>query len=404
MRLGLSFRLFGTLTLAMAAGLATVRAQSRPPVPAMAQAPAKGPASQAHKACAACHKNHHAGKDAKLTRAATDQLCLSCHEGANAAPSVDTAPKLPSWSGQGSGHLKGRFSSRRAETYVRTARDSRSRLVRLGQDCSGCHDSHGKERGKLRTTAFDVRGQLLDRRPQFVAELCFGCHAGQEAAPLASGNPDLGPLFGQGAASSHRLGATAASRPELPSLRTSAFQGRIDCTSCHDNPDAAGARGPHVSANAALLKAPFGREKDLARLGSRANDLCYLCHDKQSILANQSFPFHAQHLNGFTGSGPASSIGKAPALSEAAAVLGIRSPRDFRPGRGGAYLPGYGEPATCATCHASHGSLRQPALIEFDRSVVSPSSVGAPSFQRAGLGHGTCTLTCHGYDHVQTRY
>ncbi|MDP1832597.1 MAG: cytochrome c3 family protein [Geothrix sp.] len=383
--------------------------QAPVPVPAQGLARAKVGASSVHRNCAACHKGHKGAmggmtlKGSRPGRGTIDQICLSCHEGLNAAPTADGAPKLPAWSGQGSGHLKNRFSSRRAETYSRAVKAG-TRTVRLAQDCSGCHDPHGKERGRLRATAFDTRGQLVDRKPMSVAEVCFGCHAGPEAAPLPSGHPDLGSLFAKGAASSHAIGSTAAARPELPSLRTSAFQGRLDCVSCHDNPDPAGARGPHVSPHASLLKAPFGREKDLARLGERVNDLCFLCHDKQSITANQSFPFHAQHLNGFTNSGSGSTRPQASAFSEAAAVLGIRSPKDRGPGRGGAYMPGYGEPATCATCHASHGSLRQAALIEFDRSVVTASSVGGPSFQRAGLGRGTCTLTCHGHDHVQTRY
>nr|WP_243316783.1 cytochrome c3 family protein [Geothrix paludis] len=373
---------------------------------ASAKAPTRSGISLVHGACLTCHKNHRgSGRTSqKPAREATDQLCLSCHEGTNTAPSEGFAPKLSSWSGQGSGHTKERFSSRRPGTYVRSVQVNPSRQIRLTQDCSGCHDPHGKERGKLRNTAFDDRGRLLDRHPQSTADICFGCHAGPEAAPLTSGNADIGQLFGKGAPSSHGIGATAASHPELPSLRASAFQGRLDCTSCHDNPDPTGARGPHFSINAALLKASFGHEKDMGRLGERANDLCHLCHDRQSILANQSFPFHAQHLSGFTNSGSMAAQRQVPTLSEAAAVLGLRSPKDLRPGRSGAFQPGYGEPTACATCHASHGSLRQAALIEFDRSVVTASSVGGPSFQRSGLGHGTCTLSCHGYDHVQTRY
>ena len=334
-----------------------------------------------------------------------DQICLSCHEGLNTqAAARESAPKLPSWSGEGSDHLLGRPGARKMEIFIRTVQ-ANGRTIRVGQGCNGCHDPHGKERGRLRATAFDARGQLVERKPQFVAEVCFGCHAGSEAAPLTHGSSDVGQLFSRGISSGHSLGATAASRPELPSLRTSAFQGKVDCISCHDNPDPTGARGPHASSFSSLLKAGFGREKDLARLGTRANDLCYLCHDRQSIAANQSFAYHNQHMTGFTQSGSgASKRAASSGLAEAAAILGVRSAKDLRPGRGGAYLPGYGEPSTCATCHVSHGSMRQAALIEFDRAVVSPSSMGSVSFQRSGLGHGTCTLTCHGYDHIQTRY
>jgi hypothetical protein len=389
-------------------GLGTVLGAQSLPNPSLAQplARPKAGASLTHRKCAACHVGHKGAglaRKAKVQKATLDQICIACHEGPSLAPTAEGAPKLPTWNGQGSAHLSGRFGTRRAGEYSRTFRQG-AKTLRLVMDCSGCHDPHGKERGRLRTTAFDSRGQLLNRPPQAVAEVCFGCHAGTEAAPLASSQADIGALFAMGIASGHTIGATAKGRPELPSLRTSAFQEPLDCGSCHGNPDPSGALGPHVSPNVALLKAPFGREKDLALLGERANDLCFTCHDKQSILANQSFAFHAQHLNGFTSTGSAASQKRNPALSEAVALLGVRSSRDLRPGRAGAYLPGFGEPTTCATCHAAHGSTRAAALIEFDRSVVSPSSVGAPSFQRTGLGHGTCTLTCHGYDHAQTRY
>lgn len=370
--------------------------------------------STAHQLCNNCHRGHKGvvatasmvaqGKVTKGNRANTaDQVCLSCHEGLNVGTTLNAAPKLPPAGGEVSGHLKDRLSNRKADGYTRMVKVG-SKQVRLTQACGGCHDPHGKEAGRLRTLAFDIRGQVLDRRTQSVADLCFGCHAGPEAAPLSGAEADIGKFFTRSVASGHAIGATATGRPELPSLRTSTFQGRLDCVSCHDNPDPSGARGPHTSTNVALLKAPFGREKDLARLGERVNDLCYLCHDRRSIASNQSFPFHNQHLTGFTQSASNPSKRKGAGLAEASAMLGIRSARDLRPGRGGAFMPGLGEPATCATCHASHGSLRQAALIEFDRSVVIASAMGGISFQQSGLGHGSCTLSCHGYDHVQTRY
>lgn len=362
--------------------------------------------SQVHKACATCHRSHNVprGGEKKLIKTASvDALCLPCHEPGKSAFMTELAPKLPAWTGgEGSGHLKGRFSSRRTESYSRVVTSDTGQRVQLAQDCAACHDSHGRERGKLRRLGFDNRGQLLDRRPQSVAEVCFGCHAGQEAALLRTSGPDLGLLFAKGAMSSHRIGATAAGRPELPSLRSGLLSGGLDCTSCHDNPDPGGARGPHASPHVALLKASYGRERDMARLGERVNDLCLVCHDRASIFANQSFGFHAQHLKGFTTS--TSTAGRMGVQQEAQAALGIRTVRDLRSARAGGFIAGRGEPTACATCHASHGSLRQPSLVEFDTSVVSPSSLGAPIFQRTSLGHGTCTLSCHGYDHVQTRY
>lgn len=371
---------------------------------------AQGASGELHRACVSCHKGHKGvmggTQTAKLPRAkggSQDQLCATCHDGLAAATAVKGAIRMPILTPQGSGHLKNPLLPKRGDAYERVVRTP-TRTFRLTQSCSGCHDPHGKQRGKLRATAFDARGQLLDRAPMNAAEVCFGCHAGPDAASLPTSAPDLGQLFGKGAVSTHGIGTTADRRPDLPSLRATAYRGALDCTSCHDNPDPNGARGPHASTNPSLLKAAYGREKDLARLGERANDLCFLCHDRQSILANQSFSWHAQHLSGFTSGGARGLRPSSDGRAEAVALLGIRSAKDLRPGRAGALQPGYGEPTTCATCHASHGSNRQASLIEFDRSVVSPSSVGGLSFQRFGLAQGSCTLSCHGYDHVQTRY
>ena len=370
----------------------------------------QGGLSTAHRACASCHTSHHearggmVARSMKAARPGGDALCLACHAAPPSTQIAEGAPRLPTWEGQGSGHGQARIPAQRGESFSRIVRGN-GKTVHLVEGCSGCHDPHGKERGRLRTTGFDAQGQLLSRRPVSVAEVCFGCHAGPEATRLPSGsNPDLGIPFAKGAQSSHGIGATAASRPDLPSLRATPFRGPLDCTSCHDNPDPAGPRGPHASPHVALLKAAYGQEKDLGRLGERVNDLCYGCHDRHSIAANQSFPFHAQHLEGFTNNPSRPDQRQGSGFFRATLALGLRSPRDLRPGRSGAYLPGYGEPTPCATCHAAHGAPRSPSLIEFDRSVVSASSLGGILFQRSGLGHGSCTLSCHGYDHVQTRY
>ena len=357
----------------------------------------KAKTSLAHSDCRTCHKTHSPVRGrAALLRDTTESLCMKCHQGSPAAP--DGAPRFAPWLGSGSRHLKNQPRSRAME-YKRVVRDG-ARQITLRQDCSACHDAHGKETGKLGANAFDARGRSIGRRPVSTAEICFGCHAGPEPAPTTNLEPDMGPLFSKGAASAHIIGATAADRNDLPSLRGSAFMGKLDCTSCHDNPDPAGPRGPHQSPFNALLRAGYGRERDAGSIGGRSNDLCYLCHDRRSIEANQSFPLHREHLNGFTGVQPRG--GRDVFLNPVPPPA--RGLRDPRPGRGGRALDGFGEPTSCATCHDPHGSRKDPGLIRFDRSVVTPSSVGGVDFIKTGLRQGSCTLTCHGYDHVQTKY
>lgn len=362
--------------------------------------------SPAHQDCSrSCHRPHQVpmGRRIGSKDFNSENLCLSCHQGQPAMPSADRAPRLPTVGAEVSSHLKAR-ARRRSVTYRREVEANGKREV-LQEDCSACHDVHGREPGMVRPLAFDTRGQLQGSKPASFSQVCFGCHAGPQAVQTARVEGDIGQRFNLGALSRHGIGVAAADRPDLPSLRGTSFQGKLDCTSCHDNPDTSGMRGPHLSPYPALLKAAYGREKDAGALTERANELCLTCHAKASLLANQSFPLHNEHITGFVGT--ANRLSKKTAVptrpGERAMPLSQLG-RDPRTGRTSGLLPGFGEPTPCATCHEPHGSLKTPALVQFDRAVVGPSSVGSVEFRRTGPRQGTCTLTCHGYDHVQTRY
>lgn len=365
-----------------------------------------------HPGClAACHQTHRPldmnGRRI-LRPVSLDAICLSCH-GGSSQPTQDLgALKLAQSSAVASRH--GMPLVKRSETAYRRAVQQGSarqagKAVSLSDDCSACHDVHGKEPGMLSRNAFDTHGQLLGIKPVNNAQRCFGCHAGPDAAPLHFSDPDLGALFGKGSLSSHGIGQTAADRPDLPSLRAGAFRGKLDCTSCHDNPDPNGARGPHASPYPFLLKASYVREGDVGNVGDRANELCFVCHDRHSIESNRSFPLHREHLSGFTGRRPAEKEHRSSTHDPVNSLpLGFRMGRASNMGGTNSLFAGFGEPTPCATCHDPHGSAKNPVLIRFDKSVVTRSSVGGMDFYRNGLGHGTCTLTCHGYDHIQTRY
>lgn len=365
------------------------------------------PTSTVHSDClGACHQTHGTKvAGGLLLRAKTETACLACHSTLAPASASVGIPQIERFAGAGSSHLGDRPKVRGIE-YRRVVRAGAGPgHIVMQQDCSGCHNPHGKGRGKLRAAAFDTQGQLVGDKPAFVAQVCFGCHAGAEATATSQTDSDLGLLFSKGARSSHFIGASAADRVDLPSLRLTTFQGKLDCTSCHDNPDRNGPRGPHSSPYPSLLKGDYGTERDAGRIGERSNELCYLCHDKKSITSNQSFPLHAEHLTGFTnGKPPGARRDTMATLQERNPMQGIRTPRDLGPGRSAPRFQGFGQPTPCSTCHDPHGSIKQPGLIRFDRSVVGPSSVGGVEFRKMGLGHGNCTLTCHGHDHVQTLY
>ena len=63
----------------------------------------------------------------------------------------------------------------------------------------------------------------------------------------------------------------------------------------------------------------------------------------------------------------------------------------------------------CTTCHDPHGvnggSLANNyALINFDTTIVGPSSSGVLRFERSSEFKGSCYLTCHGVDHNPKSY
>lgn len=95
--------------------------------------------------------------------------------------------------------------------------------------------------------------------------------------------------------------------------------------------------------------------------------LCYGCHDRNSILGDESFAEHDSHVRGHN--------------------------------------------TPCSVCHDPHGisetqgdSRNHQYLINFDINVVSPNSLGDLYWEEGvqGPGSSRCSLACHGVDHNNT--
>ena len=145
----------------------------------------------------------------------------------------------------------------------------------------------------------------------------------------------------------------------------------IYCTDCHnsdDNPNTGGAgpRGPHGSIYKPLLEEHYSTA-DFTVESSFEYALCYKCHDRNSILADDSFSEHKKHIEG--------------------------------------------EDAPCSVCHDAHGismtqgnPVNNSHLINFDINVVLPNSSGFRRFEDTGTFQGRCFLSCHGTDHNPETY
>jgi hypothetical protein len=199
---------------------------------------------------------------------------------------------------------------------------------------------------------------------QFQYEVCYKCHSVRNVADAVvdrvTGVNDVAREFAPSNASFHPV-QTQGRNMDVPSLVKDLHPtSRIYCTDCHGSDASSRAKGPHGSPFEPLLVRNY-TVTDRTGESPQAYELCYGCHTRTSVLANESFALHSKHV--------------------------------------------VDEQTPCSACHDSHGVLENAHLINFDRFIVKPSAAGAgPTFRSLGPRRGSCTLKCHGEDHNDERY
>ena len=252
--------------------------------------------------------------------------------------------------------------------------------------CADCHNPHKLRRqnavapyvsGMLRGVRGIDRNGIEIKSANYEYEVCFKCHGDfafvQEYVPRVVPNNNLRLAFEPRNPSAHPV-MEAGRNPDLPSLllpTDATASNMIYCTDCHRD-DADVSKGPHGSSYPPILRARY--ETDYGTFESPENyALCYLCHDRTSILRDDSF------RRGFSGRG----------------------------GHSGHLASG----ASCSVCHAPHGVVDDGAsgshthLINFDTRVVTAKPGRPyPIFNDLGSFRGSCNLTCHGKQHPDSSY
>lgn len=331
--------------------------------------------SMSENACRSCHESHSAPVREKLLYDRDYRLCITCHDGLTA---TDILPVL----NQASGHRVSPIAARRTDARRRSPLD---RFV----ECSDCHNPHAVAGGNFAATLNptgagpvvappamrEVSGVSISGAPvdeaRLYYEVCFKCHADRPVITRdrvlrdQESNGNVRRQFLPTAASAHPVAFPARNNAETPSLRPELRGPRfISCQDCHNNPDAAGAgglvaNGPHTSRFEPLLARRY-ETADFTAESPQAYALCYDCHDRNSILGDESFSYHRVH------------------------IVNERTP--------------------CSACHTAHGvsgsATEHSHLINFDLSIVQ----GERFFQDTGRFSGSCTLTCHGVRHVNFVY
>jgi len=238
-------------------------------------------------------------------------------------------------------------------------------------DCVDCHNPHYVT---AENKFAGVRGKRLVNQEITVskeAEVCYRCHGDSVNLPgkytnkrieFSLNNPSFHPVEGEGKNST----VISLIRPYKEKKVAPTDISILSCGDCHGNDDATGPKGPHGSRYRYILVDNFDASDNISE-GPQTYALCYRCHSRTSILANESFRYHALHIQGKS-------------------------------------VASYG--TSCFTCHNSHGSTDYKYLLKFNPAVVSPNSKGLLKFVEKGTAKfsGECFLKCHGVEHDPKSY
>jgi predicted CXXCH cytochrome family protein len=324
--------------------------------------------------CSNCHTSHAAGYAETLLRFPVEEdNCLVCHDGTVAKQDIASELTKP--------------YRHPVESFF-GVHDSEEEFFDMPRhvECHDCHDPHAAVDGVALppdtsgpsngARGVSLSGAAVDGA-RYQYEVCLRCHGDNpsEPSPIIErqhSERNLRIKIGPQNPSFHPIAAPGRN-PEVPSLLSPWTPASIIyCTDCHASDEGPGAQGPgpsgpHGSRWRFLLEREYSTG-DGTQESQNAYDLCYKCHNRNSILGDQSFPSHQKH------------------------VTDSRTP--------------------CSVCHEPHGVIASAAdassgthLINFDVSVVTPDpGSGLLQFEDLGMQQGRCYLTCHGNVHGPKEY
>lgn len=292
--------------------------------------------------CAGCHRGH-GKKGTSMLRNYRSEMCFSCHSLRDTGRSKMARTDMYSVFNKTSRHPVG-------DTYMYhyPGEDLPERNYETPRhvDCADCHRVHELQSGKPTKGVGGYRSAVFKKKEAVEEfEICYKCHS--DSANLPSGSKNKREEFDINNASYHPVEAPGRNS-RVPSLISPYnVASLIKCSDCHGNDDIFGPRGPHGSNYKYLLKGNYVMSETAET--TKTYELCYFCHDRQSILANDSFYKHKEHI---------------------------------------VY-----QQLPCSACHTPHGTLMNSHLIQFDVNYVG--TMPPPTYMPANGGKPLCYLTCH---------
>jgi hypothetical protein len=325
------------------------------------------------KTCRSCHKGM------TMALSGEESSCFACHADSTRRSAMVTA-----------GYLKGNAGSTLADIEAElrkpynhptlTIRGVHRQLETLPEEivnaarhaeCVDCHnphltDSENPYRGIKGRRVVNLITDIVNEY-----ELCYRCHAESANLPGNSSNKheefkttntSFHPVEGEG----KNTFVISLKDPYVAQKQKPKEISQISCSDCHGSDAPGSPKGPHGSNNPGLLSLNYQMDDERSE-SEQAYALCYKCHDRSSILSNESFPYHSLHIQGQMGG-----------------------------------LSG----ASCFTCHDAHGSAQYQHLIKFNEDVVFENADRKLKYEAQGYSarHGACYLNCHGVEHNPLEY
>lgn len=294
--------------------------------------------------CGACHKNH-GKKGTWLLDQSRDETCFKCH-----------GPAGRTGQGRGRSDILSVIQKRYSHPIIQTSQyhvagEELPEMNPAAPRHASCYDCHNAHKTTKEKPLKGARGNSGKKRKlneaQKEYEVCYLCHSTSANRP--SGSKNIAEEFDIINPSFHPVESRGKNR-NVPSLTgTLSPESMIKCSDCHGNDDRFGPKGPHGSNYEYMLKANFSTQNGIE--SSNAYALCYECHNRNSILRDDSFKSHKRHI----------------------VYANI----------------------SCHSCHASHGSRTYENLIRFDPAVAAPNSAGQLAYMKLGYGKPRCFLSCH---------
>jgi predicted CXXCH cytochrome family protein len=320
--------------------------------------------------CGSCHVGHGISNEPMLA-ASQEEACYLCHGSADKSSLMVSAGKLTPTASPAD--IEREFKKPYRHPVENSGEHSpRERLPNFSKarvshaECVDCHNPHQRNLPGVPQVAevsgYSISGQYLDKATREY-EICLKCHS-DVVGGKSSG--DIRTQFEPGVRSMHPVTRPVVSGRRISLTASIQSGGTMTCSDCHRSAEPDGPRGPHGSIYEFMLSGNYTTDGETDE-NPLAYQFCYSCHERSSILANESFPLHREHIEG----DPLKSI------------------------------PG----TSCYTCHSSHSSEKNPYLIQFNGQVVDGTPMGDRiEFRSMGERSGECYLKCHGRIHDPAQY